>query len=222
MLLQRHGLRAQTPGAAVTALAPGSPGTWTPLSCQHQHPNSGSRGVPSTATAAPGAGTALPWDTAFVHSIQPHHASAQPRRKGLGTTQGEQEPVLSPLLAAPAAHHSTSSCSGRGSLPRHPGAEHPHPRRPPPGSGVPPQTDLDEVQDAQLALGGVHAEDEVERGVVPVDQLVVSAAEQAAGTRGRARGCRSGAGAEPPQAAPRQGQAVTCRTPGSCRCAHRA
>lgn len=110
VLLQEHGLRAQTPSAGVTALAPGSPGTWAPLSCQHQHPNSGSGGVPSTATATPSAGTALPWDTAFVHSIQPHHTSAQPRRKGLGTTHGrEQEPALSTLLAAPTAHHSTSS-----------------------------------------------------------------------------------------------------------------
>lgn len=33
--------------------------------------------------------------------------------------------------------------------------------------------DLDEVEDAKLRLAAVHAEDEVERGVVPVYQFVV-------------------------------------------------
>ena len=38
---------------------------------------------------------------------------------------------------------------------------------------------LDEVEDAQLGLGAVHAEDEVEGGVVPVDELVVGSSNQA-------------------------------------------
>ena len=42
---------------------------------------------------------------------------------------------------------------------------------------------LDEVEDAQLRLGGVHAEHEVERGIVPVDELVVGATDQATRTR---------------------------------------
>lgn len=38
--------------------------------------------------------------------------------------------------------------------------------------------DLDQVQDAELALRRVHAEDKVESGVVPVNQLVVGTADE--------------------------------------------
>ena len=39
---------------------------------------------------------------------------------------------------------------------------------------------LDQVEDAQLWLGRVNTEHEVESGVVPVDELVVGAADQSA------------------------------------------
>ena len=40
--------------------------------------------------------------------------------------------------------------------------------------------DLDEVEDAELRLRAVYAEDEVEGGVVAVDQFVVRASDQTA------------------------------------------
>jgi hypothetical protein len=38
---------------------------------------------------------------------------------------------------------------------------------------------LDEVKDAELRLGGVHREDEIEGGVVAVDELGIASAKQA-------------------------------------------
>lgn len=54
------------------------------------------------------------------------------------------------------------------------------------------ETNLDEVQDAQLTLRGVHTEDEVQRGVVAVDQLVVRATKQAAETQTEVKSFRRG------------------------------
>ena len=39
--------------------------------------------------------------------------------------------------------------------------------------------DLDEIEDAELGLGGVDAEDKVEGRVVTVDQLVIAASQHA-------------------------------------------
>lgn len=41
------------------------------------------------------------------------------------------------------------------------------------------EADLDEVQNAEFALRRVHTEDKVERRIVPVNQLVVRAADEA-------------------------------------------
>ena len=51
---------------------------------------------------------------------------------------------------------------------------------------------LDEVEDAQLGLGRVDAEHEVQGGVVPVDQLVVGAADQTVVAEGGHESLRKG------------------------------
>lgn len=51
---------------------------------------------------------------------------------------------------------------------------------------------LDEVQNAKLALRGIHAENKVERRIMPINQLVVGAADEAEGKRERRVGQTSG------------------------------
>ena len=38
--------------------------------------------------------------------------------------------------------------------------------------------DLNQVEDSQLRLRGIHAEHEVQGGIVPVDELIVGATDQ--------------------------------------------
>ena len=47
---------------------------------------------------------------------------------------------------------------------------------------------LDQVEDSQLGFRGIHAEHEVEGGIVPVDQLIVGATDQTAAEWGRVGG----------------------------------